>query len=229
MPPQKKNNIGLLEAGMVIGLVSFMDMIQGIGQWVILFVMGILGPGAFMTSTIGKVTATVGNIALGGIPGLAIGLMFGAIFSFFMSVVIGVSLFWYFLRKGIPLVMVFTILGSAVGPELVPYFNTVPAWTCATILLVTGSNGFLRKIAEWALIAFTGGLSGAAVSVAERKVATQVAKRAASRVEKNIEEKQEASQGKPQRSVPLQIDGIRATNDNRRQAEERLPYTPKAA
>ena len=229
MPPQKKNNIGLLEAGMVIGLVSFMDMIQGVGQWAIAFIMAVMGPGLFYSSLVGKVTATVVNGVLGGVPGLLIGLMVGAIFSFFMSIVIGVSLFWYFLRKGIPRIMVFSILGSAVIPELIPYFNTVPAWTSATILLVTGSNGFLRKMAEWALMAFTGGLSGAAVSVAERKVATQVAKRAVAHVEKNIEEKQDATQGKSQRSAPLQIDGIRTANDNRKQAGERLPYEPKAA
>lgn len=214
--PNQQNKISFFEGALIIGLVVFFDIVQGVGQWVVSFVIAI-GTPFFFESGLAKMAAMAISLATGGTVNLAIGLIVGAIFSFAMSVFIGLLIFWFFKRKQVSMVLLMGILGPVCVNEFIPFYNTMPYFTGATIGLVLGVNGLLRKFAGFALAAFTGGSSAVALT-AEKKIAGSTARRALARAETPQQESEAPSGqervGEQTRSLPLQIDGIRRSNDN---------------
>lgn len=216
--PNQENKISFFQGALVIGMVIFFDIVQGVGQWVVAFVIGIGAP-LFFDSGLAKMAAVTVSLITGGSVNFAIGLIAGAIFSFALSLIIGLLIFWFFVRKKVPMVLLMAILGPAFISELFPYYNTLPYFTGATISLVMGVNGLLRKLSQFMLMSVTGGSSAAVTATVGNKLAGSAAKRAYARAGTQAElndgptETAENTRERQTRSLPLQIDGIRRAND----------------
>ena len=216
--PNQQNKISFFEGAVAIGLVVFFDIVQGIGQWVVAFVIGIGAP-SFFESGLAKMAATAVSLVTGGTVNFAIGLIAGAIFSFALSLIMGLLIFWFFVRKKIPMVLLMAILGPAFISELFPYYNTVPYYTGATISLVLGVNGLLKKLSQFMLGGLAAGAGATAVTTTGSKVVNSAAKKAYVRAETQAELEEPLAQDentvseRQTRSAPLQIDGIRRAND----------------
>ena len=216
--PNQQSKISFFEGAVVIGMVIFFDIVQGVGQWVVAFVIGIGAP-SFFESGLAKMAAMAISLATGGTVNFAIGLIAGAIFSFALSCIIGLLIFWFFVRKKVPMILLMAILGPAFISELFPYYNTMPYFTGATISLVLGVNGLLRKLSQFMLGGLIGGSGTTVTAVAQNKVAGSPAKRAYARADAQVELEEvpisngEVAGEKQTRSMPLQIDGIRRAND----------------
>lgn len=216
--PNQQNKISFFEGAVVIGMVVFFDIVQGVGQWVVAFVIGI-GTPFFFESGLAKMAAMAISLATGGTVNFAIGLIAGAIFSFALSCIIGPLIFWFFVRKKTPMVLLMAILGPAFISELFPYYNTLPYFTGATISLILGANGLFKKLSQFMLAGVAGASVATVATTAQNKITGSAGRGVYARAgaQAQLDEvsatNEEDVREKQARSQPLQIDGIRRAND----------------